>query len=72
MATTGDVYVMFSKQAGVPSWLTAAGFADTGASGKWRDDQLLLTDYQVYRKTVGGGTRVTLGGTAVDFLVVVK
>jgi hypothetical protein len=72
MATTGDVYVMFSKQAGVPAWLTAAGFVNTNASGKWRDHELLLTDYQVYKKTVGGGTRVTLGGTAVDYLVVVK
>ena len=72
MVTTGDVYVMFTKQAGVPSWLTAAGFVNTGATGKWRDDQLLLTDYQIYKKTIGAGTRVTLGGTAVDFLVAVK
>jgi beta-galactosidase len=72
MATTGDVYVMFSKQPGVPSWLTAAGFVNTGATGRWRDNQLLLTDYQIYKKTMGTGTSVTLGGTAVDFLVVVK
>ena len=56
----------------MPSWLTAAGFVNTGASGKWRDNDLLLTDYQIYKKTVGAGTAVTLGGSAIDVLVVVK
>jgi hypothetical protein len=72
LATSGEVYVMFSKQAGVPAWLSAAGFVNSGASGQWRDNDLLLTDCQVHQKRVEAGASVALGGSAVDFLVVVK
>jgi len=46
-----DVYVMFTRQPILPSWITRAGFKDTGVTGKWRNYDLLLVDYQLFKRS---------------------
>jgi beta-galactosidase len=66
-----DVYVMFGKQAPLPSWL-ADGFHDTGVSGKWRDNYLRLVGYRLFQRTCRAGESLKLGGAPVDFVTLVK
>ena len=63
---------MFTRQGTVPSWIVAAGLSDTGASGKWRDNNIKLVDYQVFRRAFPLGTHVSLGSSPIDFVIVVK
>ncbi|MBW8888844.1 MAG: beta galactosidase jelly roll domain-containing protein [Fibrobacteres bacterium] len=67
-----DVYVMMTKQASVPAWITSAGLTPSGISGRWRDNAMNLVDYEVYGKTFPAGASVKLGGTSVDFVAMVK
>jgi beta-galactosidase len=68
-----EVFVMFTgSAAAAPSWLGAAGFSDTGVSGRWRDNDLALVPYALFEKTVPAGGHVTLAGSPLDYLVLVK
>jgi len=67
-----DVYVMMTKPATVPAWIASAGLSLTGISGRWRDNAMNPVDYAVYGKTFPAGASVKLGGTAIDFVVLVK
>ena len=66
------VYVMFTKQASTPSWIINQRFGDTGVSGQWRDDNIRLVDYQLYKRTFATGSHVDLLSSAIDFVIVVK
>lgn len=66
------VFVMMTKQASAPPWVSAAGFAPTGVSAKWRDNAMDLVDYELYGKTFPAGAEVRLGSSAIDFVVLVK
>jgi hypothetical protein len=68
----GDVFILFTKQASVPQWITGAGFSDTGAAGQWRDNTPKLVDYSLYRKTFAAGSHVMLATSAIDYVVLVK
>ena len=63
---------MTTKQSATPAWISAAGFTDTGVSGKWRDNNLKLVDYKLYKKSVASGARVSLGSSAIDYVVLIK
>jgi beta-galactosidase len=67
-----DVYVLFTRQSVVPAWLTTAGFAATGLSGTWRDNAMNPVPYDLYRKTFPAGASVSLAGSAIDFVVLMK
>jgi len=67
-----DVFIMFTSQTAVPSWITAAGFADTGATGQWRDNSPKLVAYSLYKKTFAAGSHVALTTSAIDYVVLVK
>jgi beta-galactosidase len=67
-----DVYIMFTRQASTPSWITDAGFTDTGVLGKWRDNSIRLVDYQLFKSSFASGTHVALGSSSIDFLIIVK
>jgi hypothetical protein len=67
-----DVYVMMTKPAADPAWITSAGLSRLAIAGKWRDNAMNLVDYAVYGKTFPAGASVKLGGTAVDFVVLAK
>jgi beta-galactosidase len=67
-----DVYVMLTRQATAPAWLASAGFTRAEVSGKWRDNAMNLVDYEVYGKSFPPGAAVSLGSSAVDFVVLLK
>jgi hypothetical protein len=66
------VYIMATKQATTPSWITSAGFTDTGVSGRWRDNNMRLVSYKLYRRSFASGAHVSLGSSAIDYVVLVK
>ena len=72
LTADADVYIMFTQQASTPPWILKAGFSDTGATGRWRDNSIKLVPFQLYKRSFAGGTHVALGSSAIDFLIVVK
>jgi hypothetical protein len=68
----GDVFVMCTKQPSPPAWITGAGFVDTGAVGRWRDNTPKLVDYSLYKKTFSRGAHVALATSAIDYVVLVR
>src|SRR5260370_3276015 len=72
VTANATVYIMFTNQGSVPSWITGAGFTDSGTTGQWRNNNMNLVNYQLYQKSVTGGTHFSLGSSTVDYLVVVK
>jgi beta-galactosidase len=50
----------------------AAGFADTGVTGTWRDAGMDVVPMRVLRKTVAGGTPVTVPAASLDYAVLVR
>ena len=67
-----DIFVLFSATALPPPFLTDAGFADTGVTGKWRNNQTNLVPFALYKKTVAAGDRVHLGSALLDYVILVK
>jgi hypothetical protein len=72
LPAAATVYVMFTKEAAVPAWITAAGFTDTGAVGQWRDNTPKLVDYALYSQAFAAGSHVALTTSAIDYIVLVK
>jgi hypothetical protein len=67
-----DVFVMLTSGPAAPKFVTDAGFTDTGITGTWRDNQMTLVPYALYRKTVPAGGKVYLSGNTCDYIVLVK
>ena len=67
-----QVYVMMTKQASAPPWVAAAGLAPLGVSAKWRDNAMNLVEYELFGKAFPAGAKVSLGSSAIDFVVLVK
>ena len=67
-----DIYIMITTQPSIPAWITTAGFTNTGVVGKWRDNNLRLVDYQLFKQTFPVGAHVALGSSSVDFIILVK
>jgi beta-galactosidase len=67
-----EVYVMATKQASTPAWITSAGLTSTGVTGRWRDNNMNPVTYEVYGKPFASGAAVSLAGSAIDFVVLVK
>jgi hypothetical protein len=72
MTADADLYIMFTNPGSSPAWVTSAGFADTGVTGRWRDNSPKLVNYALYKRSVVAGDRVTLQPTAMDYVVLVK
>ena len=72
LTADADVYIMFTRQPSVPTWITDAGFTDAGVTGRWRDNSLRLVDYQLFKRSFTGGTHVALGSSSIDFVIIVK
>jgi beta-galactosidase len=66
------VYIMVTQQTTVPAWITSAGFTNTNVTGWWRDNNLNRVQYQLYSNTYAPGAAVTLGSSAIDFVVLVS
>jgi beta-galactosidase len=71
LGQNANVSIMFTAQTTVPSWITAAGFTNTNVSGWWRDNNMNRVRYQLYTHAYAPGATVTLGGSAIDFVVLV-
>jgi len=67
-----NVYILFTQQTAVPSWITAAKFTNTNIGGWWRDNNLNRIQYQLYTNTYAPGATVTLGSSAIDFVVLLS
>jgi beta-galactosidase len=67
-----EVFIMATAAEGAPPFVREAGFADTGAQGLWRDNNLDLVPYGLYRRAAKGGERVTVPRAVHDYLVLVK
>jgi beta-galactosidase len=72
MTASADLFIMFTSQSPVPAWIAAAGFADTGVTGQWRDNTPKLVNYALYKRSVVAGDHVALQPTAIDYVVLVK
>jgi beta-galactosidase len=72
VASSADLFIVFTSQSSVPAWITAAGFTDTGVTGRWRDNTPKLVNYALYKRSVAAGDHVTLQPTAIDYVVLVK
>ncbi len=72
LTANADVYIMFTRQSATPAWISNAGFSDTGVSGRWRDDNIKLVDYQLFKASLAGGSHVALGSSPIDFVIIVK
>ena len=72
VTTNASLYIMFTSQSSVPSWITAAGFTDTGVTGQWRDNTPKLVKYSLYKRGAVAGDHVALQPTAIDYVVLVK
>jgi len=72
LTAAADVYVMFTRQASTPAWITSAGLVDTGVRGRWRDNAMKLVDYRLFKRSFAAGSHVSLGSSAIDFVVLVK
>ena len=63
---------MITRGQPLPPGLTRAGFRDTGTSGVWRDNEMTLVPYRLYRKDAAAGETVRVGGATADYVVLVK
>jgi beta-galactosidase len=72
LAADAEVYIMFTRQSTTPSWITDAGFSDTGVVGRWRDDSIKLVDYQLFKASFAAESHVALGSSPIDFVIIVK
>lgn len=72
LAADADVYIMFTKQASTPSWITEAGFTDTGVTGRWRDNTIKLVDFQLFKQSFAAGSHLDLGSSPIDFVILLK
>ena len=72
LATAANVFILITKQATVPSWITSAGFTDTGTTGQWRDNDLKLVSTALYKHTFAAGAHVKLTSSAIDYVVLIE
>ena len=72
LAGAADVFVMITRGHPLPPGLLRAGFRDTGAGGRWRDNELRRVPYALYARTAAGGERVTVRGATADYVVLVR
>ena len=67
-----DIFVLGTATSAPPPFLRAAGFADTHITGAWRDNDMTLVPFALYRKTFAPDAHVHLGSAMLDYVVLVK
>jgi beta-galactosidase len=72
LTAAADVYIMFTRQASTPTWIVSAGFSDTGVRGQWRNNAMKLVDYRLFKRSFAAPAHVSLGSSAIDFVVLIK
>lgn len=71
-ASAARVFVLRTAGGPKPAALMAAGFAEAGLSGEWRDDGLRLVPFDVFARDVKPGDRVRIPAETRDYVVLVK
>lgn len=66
-----DIFLLMTDTPDHPIRIPA-GYADTGTAGTWRDNQLNLVPFKLFRRTVSSGQTVFIPSFAEDYLVLVK
>jgi hypothetical protein len=66
------VFVMASADGRAAQALTEAGFADAEITGWWRDNDLALVRWRLFRRPASGGETVRVPALSVDAVVLVK
>ncbi len=66
-----DLFLMLTAPVADPKSLPI-GFTDTGITGVWRDNQLNLVPYALYRRTAAPGEAVSIPAMAQDYVVLVN
>jgi beta-galactosidase len=72
LTSAANIYIMFTDPGSIPSWITAAGFTDTGVTGKWRDNSPKLVNYRLFTRSFAGAAHVALSSSVIDYVVLVK
>jgi len=72
VARPAQVFVMITRGQPLPPGLARSGFRDTGAVGRWRDNETKLVPYVLYRKDAAAGETVRVNGATADYVVLVK
>ncbi|HET7747453.1 MAG TPA: glycoside hydrolase family 2 TIM barrel-domain containing protein, partial [Vicinamibacteria bacterium] len=71
-AAAADVYVMAGDDDRLARALLRAGWTDTGAKGLWRDNDLRLVPYRLFRRATAAGERVVVPAATADYVVLVN
>ena len=66
-----DIFLLMTTMPAHPVAIPA-GYADTGTVGTWRDNQLNLVQFKLFRRTAGSGQTVFIPAFAQDYLVLIK
>jgi beta-galactosidase len=66
------VSVLVSSDDAAARALAAAGFADTGTTGRWRANDLRLVPWRLFRKPAAGGEVVEVPALSTDAVVLVQ
>jgi beta-galactosidase len=72
IARPAEVFVMITHGRASPAGVLRAGFADTDVKGPWRDNDMRLVRYALYRRPAAAGERVTVPAMTADYVVMVR
>jgi beta-galactosidase len=72
LARDADVWVMATAGSPIVSLLPRAGFQDTGASARWRDNQLTLVPARLLQRSARAGDAIRIPAATADYVVLVK
>jgi hypothetical protein len=71
LARDADVLVMATDGSPIVPLLARAGFQDTSASARWRDNDLRLVPARILKRTARAGERVRVPAATADYVVLV-
>jgi hypothetical protein len=67
-----DVWILHSSSSRPPGAWAAAGFADTGITGEWRDDDLRRVPFRLLHRWHPPGSAVRIEAGTLDYVVLVR
>jgi hypothetical protein len=67
-----DVWILYSSSARPPAGWAAAGFAETGIRGEWRDDDLRRVPFRLRHRRCSPGEGVRIAAGTLDYVVLAR
>ncbi|MDO4562630.1 MAG: glycoside hydrolase family 2 TIM barrel-domain containing protein [Clostridia bacterium] len=71
MKENAKVFVLATDSGVAHTWITDAGFEDTGVSEMWRNNSLNHDTYKIYMRECNAGETISLAGELCDYVVLV-